>query len=850
MPSKNRSKVPIGTVLEGKFRITKEIGRGGMAAVYEAENIDIGKRVAVKILAAELITSRIVRERFVREARATAKIRSPYICDVYDFGMYDERPFLVMELLEGESLYDMMTRVRRIDPETTLKICTHVARGLDKAHQSGIVHRDLKPENIFLTRGENDRLIAKILDFGLAKFYEPTDGDEKSVRLTREGALFGTPAYMSPEQAKGQGHVDHRADLWALGCIVYECLTGQTVWNVEQGVAMILAQIAGAPIPIPSKLRPDLPPGFDAWFARALHREVSERYQTANEFAESLGQSLDPRSQRVVSLLAENEVEEPTQQLLRPDDIPAEPFVGRDGIARSHGDPPATSPPPIKTATGTGAFVWLIALAAIALGGYALWLYVLNPPVPHAALADANNNDSSPPKPVASQEKPDENKSVPAEVEPFALQIGSGQDWLSKGNLDNAIRMFKEAFKTSGSEVARGLLLQASAAEEARDQPCSLTGLSRPRPFEIVSPASRPTLALTKRGMVFGWIDNHEEKTKKQGYTTLLDDLLRRVSPARGITPETSAARHVQLLPVEDKLMVIYWDDAGAEPGVFVRLLTPDGRMDKAAQRISEVGRSQFYPSLTAAPNDTFLAIWTEELHKGSADVVARRLNADLEPLGPTVKLTDLFPDKGQEALAGKAAAAIVDNTLNIVFEVANRQHASIKMLRLPLDSQELKDGLPEAPKRKETRHVGHLIDVSTTEGNHGQPRVSCIPEGCFVVWDNEGGGATASFVNGETGEPIWYREFAPKGARPGVARAPDGSTLLVWYENGRVRAAALTRDGIGKASILGRVSGYQPYPEVIPGNQPGEWYVSWRGFEAGHLEAFVARTQCKVDKQ
>lgn len=847
MPSKNRSKVPIGTVLEGKFRITKEIGRGGMAAVYEAENIDIGKRVAVKILAAELITSRIVRERFVREARATAKIRSPYICDVYDFGMYDERPFLVMELLEGESLYDMMTRVRRIDPDTTLKICTHVARGLEKAHQSGIVHRDLKPENIFLTHGENERLVAKILDFGLAKFYESADGEEKNVRLTREGALFGTPAYMSPEQAKGQGHVDHRADLWALGCIVYECLTGQTVWNVEQGVAMILAQIAGAPVPVPSKLRPDLPPGFDAWFARSLHRDVAQRFQTASEFAETLAQALDPRSQRVVSFLAESEVEEPTQQILRPDDIPVEPFVGRDGIARSHGDPPATTPP-IKSATGTGAFVWLIALAAVALGGYALWLYVLNPPTPHAAITD--QTDRTNPRAAASQEASGEAKPVPAEVEPFALQIGSGQDWLSKGNIDNATRMFKEAFKTSGSEVARGLLLQTTAAEEARGGPCTLTGIGRPRPFEIVSPASRPTLALTQSGLVFGWIDNHEEKSKKQGYTTLLDRLLRRVSPVRGITPEASAARHVQLLPVAEKLMVVYWDDAGPEPGVFVRLLTPDGRVDKAAQRISEIGRSQFYPSLTATPNDDFLAIWTEERQKGSADVVARRLNSNLEPLGPTVKLTEFVPEKGQEAVAGKAAAAIVDNTLNIVFEVANRQVASIKMLRLPLGSQELKDGLAPVAKRKETRHVGHLIDVSTTEGNHGQPRVSCIAEGCFVVWDNERGGATASFVNGETGEPIWYREFAPKGARPAVARAPDGSTLLVWFENGRVRAAALTRDGIGKTSILGRVSGYQPYPEVIPGNQPGEWYVSWRGFEAGHLEAFVARTQCKVDKQ
>jgi serine/threonine-protein kinase len=134
--------------------------------------------------------------------------------------------------------------------------------------------------------------VAKIVDFWLAKFYEPTTPDAQTARLTREGALFGTPAYMSPEQAKGQGEVDHRADLWALGCIVYECLTGQTVWNVEQGVAMILAQIAGAPLPRPGKLRPDLPSGFDRWFARACARDPEARFQNAREMMEALREAL------------------------------------------------------------------------------------------------------------------------------------------------------------------------------------------------------------------------------------------------------------------------------------------------------------------------------------------------------------------------------------------------------------------------------------------------------------------------------------------------------------------------------------------------------------------------------
>jgi serine/threonine protein kinase len=288
-PVPNESKIPSGTLLVGKYRVTREIGRGGMAAVYEAEQTSLNKKVAVKVLASELSASTIVIERFFREARAAASIRSPYIVDVYDSGrLEDGRPFICMELLEGESLYDRMARIRLIDPETTVRVITQCAKGLLKAHAAGIVHRDLKPENIFITKPEEGDEVSKLLDFGLAKFYEPVAPDQKTARLTREGAVFGTPAYMSPEQVKGQGSVDHRADLWALGCMAFECLIGRPVWNTDQGVAMTFAAIATAPIPVPSKLRPDLPTSFDEWFAKALERDPDKRFQTAKELAEAL----------------------------------------------------------------------------------------------------------------------------------------------------------------------------------------------------------------------------------------------------------------------------------------------------------------------------------------------------------------------------------------------------------------------------------------------------------------------------------------------------------------------------------------------------------------------------------
>src|SRR5580693_3099504 len=283
------NKIDIRSLLAGKYKVTRELGRGGMAAVYEAEDVHIGKRVAIKVLAAELSSSAIVIERFVREARAAASVKSPHIVEVYDSGrLEDGRPFIAMELLEGESLYDRMARVRLIDAKSTVHIIGQVAKGLTKAHAANIVHRDLKPENIHLCKGEDGEEISKILDFGLAKFYAPVKTDEKTARLTREGAVFGTPAYMSPEQVKGQGNVDHRADLWAVGCMAFECLTGRPVWNTDQGVAMTFAAIAAASIPIPSKLRPDLPASFDEWFLKCLARDANARYQTAKELADGL----------------------------------------------------------------------------------------------------------------------------------------------------------------------------------------------------------------------------------------------------------------------------------------------------------------------------------------------------------------------------------------------------------------------------------------------------------------------------------------------------------------------------------------------------------------------------------
>ncbi len=867
MPPPNRSKVPIGTVLEGKFRVTKEIGRGGMAAVYEAENIDIGKRVAVKILAAELLTSRVVRERFIREARASAAIRSPYICDVYDSGMYDERPFLVMELLEGESLYDLLTRKHRLDIETTLTVATHSCRGLVKAHEMNVIHRDLKPENIFLTRNEEGETIAKILDFGLAKFYEPTGGDAEQARLTREGALFGTPAYMSPEQAKGQGEVDHRCDLWALGCIVYECLTGQTVWNVDQGVAMILAQIAGAPIPKPSRLRPDLPRSFDPWFLKALDRDPEKRFQTAKEFSDSLTEALrQPASEVPRGPMPSTEVESRAVDELISSELVSAELLSASGSQPLVAPPagPGSQPtstqnvdlPPASTAAGGAergpgrAIAVLLVAALLALGGYAIWLYVLHPP-PSKAIASLSKN----PRPAASVDSGTNEESLkPREHDPYALQIASAQNWLMQGNRDNAIKMFKEAFNNGGTGVARSLLAQAGVALAPRDDRCQVTALGRPRPFDLVAPVSRPTLAVTPVGLVVAWVDSHQDRTRRQGFAVVLDSALRRVSPAHLITPESTAVRHPQLLAAGNRLAFIYWDAAGDEPGVYVRLLETDGRIAGPARRISNVKKDEFYPALVRVGDGTFWAVWDEDIGQGGADLMARRLNAKLEPMSSAVRLTAFVRKRGSTVSASEPDVAIEHDQLDIVFSLQRgKQDSQIMRLVIALSDPALKTGVVDEDTKKKhgkkkkpkDRFIGEMRPISAAHSKNAQPRIACTKEGCFTVWDDEKAGALASFQDRDTGQAIWHREFASKGSRPAVAASATGA-MVAWYEASRLRIARISRDGIEKSSVLARVSGYQPYPAIVAGSEANQWYITWRDYEAGHLEAFVVRAQCK----
>jgi serine/threonine-protein kinase len=266
------------TVIAGKYELLRELASGGMGSVWVARHLALDEDVAIKFMRPGLPETTEARARFAREARAAARLRSPHVVQVLDHGVDDDVPYLVMELLVGEHLGDRLRRVGRLPPRALAVITEQVARALTRAHNAGIVHRDLKPANVFLAQVDDEET-AKVLDFGIAKNVREAEGE-----VTSTDVLMGSPQYMSPEQARGARDLDHRADLWSLGAILFRAVTGQPAFEGASAVDVIL-QVCTGPQPLPSRVMPDAPPELDAFFARALDRDPARRFLTAREMA-------------------------------------------------------------------------------------------------------------------------------------------------------------------------------------------------------------------------------------------------------------------------------------------------------------------------------------------------------------------------------------------------------------------------------------------------------------------------------------------------------------------------------------------------------------------------------------
>ena len=277
----------IGTRV-GNYEIKEKLGEGGMGTVYMGEHPLIGKRVAVKVLLDELTANETLVTRFFHEAKAANDIRHQNIVDILDFGKI-EKPggghvvYLVMELLEGQSLSQRLA-AQQLTFDEIRHVLEQCCSGLAASHAKGIIHRDLKPDNLFLVQRGSDPNFVKILDFGIAKL---TSTASTTSQKTRTGTLIGTPAYMSPEQCAGRSRIDARSDVYALGIVMYEMLTGQVPFKGEGFGDIVVAQLTET-AKKPSELRPDVPSELDAIVMRAIAKEVEARFQTMDEFGAAL----------------------------------------------------------------------------------------------------------------------------------------------------------------------------------------------------------------------------------------------------------------------------------------------------------------------------------------------------------------------------------------------------------------------------------------------------------------------------------------------------------------------------------------------------------------------------------
>jgi len=264
--------------LSDRYDIEREVGRGGMATVYLARDLKHGRPVALKVLHPELAAS-LGSERFLREIQIAARLQHPHILPLYDSGQAGELLYYVMPFVEGESLRDRLTREKQLPIEDAVKLGRDIAVALDYAHRHGVVHRDIKPENVMLHEGE-----AIVTDFGIAKAVSAAGGES----LTQTGMAVGTPAYMSPEQASGEREPDGRSDIYSLGCVVYEMLTGSAPFTGPTVQAIIMKRFT-EPVPSVRATRSTVTAELEQVVSKALAKDPVDRFQTANLLVQGLG---------------------------------------------------------------------------------------------------------------------------------------------------------------------------------------------------------------------------------------------------------------------------------------------------------------------------------------------------------------------------------------------------------------------------------------------------------------------------------------------------------------------------------------------------------------------------------
>jgi serine/threonine protein kinase len=290
-PSAGTPVIKIGDILAGKYRVERVLGQGGMGVVVAARHEQLGFPVALKFMLPVAVGDPALKERFLREARAAGSLRGEHVARVMDFGTLDDgSPYIVMEFLQGSDLGEMLERVGPLPPHEAALYVLQACKAMEEAHAQGIVHRDLKPQNLFLTRRPDGSPLVKVLDFGISKLV----GNEPSLSVTSSSAMMGSPLYMAPEQVRSAKKVDARADIYSLGVILYQLVTGRVPFPAETLGELFEALFTRA-TPPPRGHRPEISPELDAVIMRCLAKTPEERFEGAAQLGAALQPLTDPR---------------------------------------------------------------------------------------------------------------------------------------------------------------------------------------------------------------------------------------------------------------------------------------------------------------------------------------------------------------------------------------------------------------------------------------------------------------------------------------------------------------------------------------------------------------------------
>ncbi|HEU4405872.1 MAG TPA: protein kinase [Polyangiaceae bacterium] len=387
-PGRNAAGVDLpgpGATLAGKYELVRELGRGGMGVVMEARDLRLGRRVAIKMMSSGVWQEPELVARFEREARAVARLQSEHAVRLLDVDVAKPAlPFMVMEYLEGRSLDGELAERGPLPWAEAVGYVLEACEAMAEAHAAGIVHRDIKPANLFVCRTPSGRRVLKVLDFGISKL---TNEGERA--LTQTNASFGTPEYMSPEQVRAKGPIDGRSDVWSLGVVLYQLLSGTTPFRGDTVPSIFVAIATDAPAPL-GPLRPDLPVGLELVLARALHKNPAERFPSALAFAEALAPFAEPPQRASSGVAFESNA---TQALSRPPSWPG----GQTTVPRH------------RSARRT--LLLALGLASVAMGVAGVWLWgaepmraggatpgpAVSPLRPHAEAPHAQPHAGAPP---------------------------------------------------------------------------------------------------------------------------------------------------------------------------------------------------------------------------------------------------------------------------------------------------------------------------------------------------------------------------------------------------------------------------------------------------------------------